>query len=120
GASRPIIRGLGDDRVRVLQNGIGAIDASTASPDHAVTSDGLDAERIEVLRGSAALAYGGNAIGGVVNVLDQSIPTRSIEGVNFDGLAAYSSVDEGTQGAARLGFGAGDVAFNLSASARET
>ena len=120
GASRPIIRGLGDDRVRVLQNGIGAIDASTASPDHAVTSDGLDAERIEVLRGSAALAYGGNAIGGVVNVIDQSIPTRSIDGVNFDGLAGYSSVDEGTQGAARLGFGAGDVAFNLSASARET
>lgn len=120
GASRPIIRGLGDDRVRVLQNGIGAIDASTASPDHAVTSDGLDAERIEVLRGSAALAYGGNAIGGVVNVIDQSIPTRAIEGVNFDGLAAYSTVDEGTQGAARVGFGAGDVAFNLSASARET
>ncbi|HET9230480.1 MAG TPA: TonB-dependent receptor plug domain-containing protein, partial [Vitreimonas sp.] len=88
GASRPIIRGLGEDRVRVLQNGIGAIDASTASPDHAVTSDALDAERIEVLRGAAALAYGGNAIGGVVNVVDQSIPTRAIEGVEFGGLAA--------------------------------
>ncbi|MEM1397818.1 MAG: Plug domain-containing protein, partial [Pseudomonadota bacterium] len=33
-ASRPIIRGLGDDRVRVLDNGIGSIDASVASPDH--------------------------------------------------------------------------------------
>jgi iron complex outermembrane receptor protein len=74
---------LGEDRVRVLQNGIGAIDASTASPDHAVTSDGLDAERIEMLRGAAALAYGGNAIGGVVNVIDQSIPTREIDGVRI-------------------------------------
>ncbi|MEZ5959290.1 MAG: TonB-dependent receptor [Hyphomonadaceae bacterium] len=120
GASRPIIRGLGEDRVRVLQNGIGAIDASTASPDHAVTSDGLDAERIEILRGAAALAYGGNAIGGVVNVIDQSIPTRPIDGVAFDGLAAYSSVDDGAQGAANVGFGAGPFAFRLTAAARDT
>ena len=120
GASRPIIRGLGEDRVRVLQNGIGAIDASTASPDHAVTSDGLDAERIEILRGSAALAYGGNAIGGVVNVIDQSIPTRGIDGVTASGLAAYSSVDEGLHGAANAGFGAGDLAFRLSVSGSDT
>lgn len=120
GASRPIIRGLGEDRVRVLQNGIGAIDASTASPDHAVTSDGLDAERIEVLRGAAALAYGGNAIGGVVNVIDQSLPTRVIEGFAFDGLAGASSVDEGRQGAASLGAGVGGFAFRLNAAVRET
>jgi len=120
GASRPIIRGLGEDRVRVLQNGIGAIDVSTASPDHAVTSEGLDAERIEVLRGAAALAYGGNAVGGVVNVIDQSIPTRAIDGVAFEGLASYSSVDEGRQGAANVGLGAGPLALRLSAAARET
>jgi iron complex outermembrane receptor protein len=120
GASRPIIRGLGEDRVRVLQNGIGAIDASTASPDHAVTSDGLDAERIEILRGAAALAYGGNAIGGVVNVIDQTIPTRAIDGMTFEGLAAYSSVDDGAQGAANVGFGAGPFALRLSAAARDT
>lgn len=120
GASRPIIRGLGEDRVRVLQNGIGAIDASTASPDHAVTSDGLDAERIEVLRGAAALAYGGNAIGGVVNVIDQTIPTRAIDGVSVDALAALSSVDNGAQGTANVGFGAGPFALRLSASARDT
>ncbi|QGZ97115.1 TonB-dependent receptor [Terricaulis silvestris] len=120
GASRPIIRGLGEDRVRVLQNGIGAIDASTASPDHAVTADGLDAERIEILRGAAALAYGGNAIGGVVNVIDQSIPTRAIDGVTFNGLAGYSSVDEGTQANGNLGFGLGDVSILLSAASRDT
>ncbi len=120
GASRPIIRGLGEDRVRVLQNGIGAIDVSTASPDHAVTSEALDADRIEVLRGAAALAYGGNAVGGVVNVIDQSIPTRPIDGAAFQGLAAYSSVDDGRQGAANLGFGDGVFAVRLSAAARVT
>jgi len=120
GASRPIIRGLGEDRVRVLQNGIGAIDASTASPDHAVTADGLDAERIEVLRGAAALAYGGNAIGGVVNVIDQSIPMRAMDGVTFQSLAALSSVDDGRQGAANIGVGVGDVALRASIAARDT
>jgi iron complex outermembrane recepter protein len=119
GASRPIIRGLGEDRVRVLQNGIGAIDASTASPDHAVTADGLDAERIEVLRGAAALAYGGNAIGGVVNVIDQSIPSRANHGLSGGALLSASSVDAGLSGAADLGFGAGPAQLRLSAAARQ-
>ena len=120
GASRPIIRGLGEDRVRILQNGIGAIDASTASPDHAVTSDGLDAERIEVLRGAAALAYGGNAIGGVVNVIDQSIPMRAVDGLRFEGLASYSSVDNGLNGAANARFGAGPLVVDIGAIARDS
>src|SRR5688572_3725552 len=120
GASRPIIRGLGDDRVRVLENGIGAIDASTASPDHAVTADGLDAERIEVLRGAAALAYGGNAVGGVVNVIDQSIPTRAPADVSAEALTSYSSVDDGKQLAGNITGGAGAFAFRLSAATRDT
>lgn len=120
GASRPIIRGLGEDRVRVLENGIGAIDASTASPDHAVTADGLDAERIEVLRGAAALAYGGNAIGGVVNVIDQSIPTYAQDRLSFDGLVGYSSVDEGDQEQGSVAGGAGPFAFRLTGAGRDT
>lgn len=120
GASRPIIRGLGEDRVRVLENGIGAIDASTASPDHAVTADGLDASRIEILRGAAALAYGGNAVGGVVNVIDDSIPMRARNGVHGDALASYSTVNDGRQGALNLGADHDGFAINLSGSARET
>jgi len=120
GASRPIIRGLGEDRVRVLENGIGAIDASTASPDHAVTADGLDASRIEILRGAAALAYGGNAVGGVVNVIDESIPTRLRDAIYGDALASYSTVNEGRQGAINLGADHNGFALHLSGSARET
>ena len=58
GASRPIIRGQGGDRVRVLTNGVGSIDASSASPDHAVAVEPAQAERIEVLRGASLLRYG--------------------------------------------------------------
>jgi iron complex outermembrane receptor protein len=120
GASRPIIRGLGDDRVRFLQNGVGAIDAASVSPDHAATSDGLDAERIEVLRGPAALAYGGNAIGGVVNVIDQSIPTAAPDGaVGGEAYLASTSADEGWQGALAVAGRAGPIVARLSGGIRE-
>ncbi|MDB5456632.1 MAG: TonB-dependent receptor [Caulobacter sp.] len=75
GASRPIIRGMSGPRVLILQNGVGLVDASTLSPDHAVASEPSEASRIEVLRGPSALAYGGSAIGGVVNIFDDRIPT---------------------------------------------
>ncbi|HSL82357.1 MAG TPA: TonB-dependent receptor, partial [Thermoanaerobaculia bacterium] len=74
GAGRPIIRGFGGDRIRVLESGLGSADASSTSPDHAVSSDPMTAERIEVIRGPATLLYGSSAVGGVVNVLNGRIP----------------------------------------------
>ena len=73
-ASRPIIRGFDGDRIRVLFDGIGSIDASSVSPDHETAGDSMGAERIEVLRGPATLLYGTSAIGGVVNIIDGRIP----------------------------------------------
>ncbi|MGE3332844.1 MAG: TonB-dependent receptor [Rhodospirillaceae bacterium] len=75
-ASRPVIRGFDGDRIRILFDGIGAIDASSVSPDHQTAGDALGAERIEVLRGPATLLYGSSAIGGVVNIIDGRIPTE--------------------------------------------
>jgi iron complex outermembrane recepter protein len=80
-ASRPVIRGLDGDRVRILNNSGAALDASSLSYDHAVTADPISIERIEVLRGPGALLYGGNAIGGVVNVIDNRIPADPMPGV---------------------------------------
>ncbi len=74
GASRPVIRGLSGDRIRTLEDGVGSLDVSALSPDHAVSVEPLQAERIEVVRGPATLLYGSSAIGGVVNVLDGRIP----------------------------------------------
>ncbi len=77
-ASRPIIRGLDGDRIRILGNGGATLDASSLSYDHAVTSDPISIERIEVLRGPGALLYGGSAVGGAVNVIDNRIPREPL------------------------------------------
>ena len=91
-ASRPILRGLSGDRIRVLTDGIGSFDVSASSPDHAVAINPLTAERIEVLRGPAALLYGSSAIGGVVNVIDRRIPRAEPEGgYDVNGLIEYGT-----------------------------
>jgi len=112
-ASRPVLRGLQGERVRVLTDGIGSFDVSTTSVDHAVAINPLTAERIEVLRGPAALLYGSSAIGGVVNVIDARIPHRiPDEPVHVEGIATYgSAAQERTLSAkAETSLGAGFVA----------
>lgn len=81
-SSRPVIRGLDGDRIRLLDNGGASADASNLSFDHAVAVDPLVVERIEVLRGPAALLYGGNATGGVVNTIDNRIPRDPLSGMS--------------------------------------
>ncbi|MET0273339.1 MAG: TonB-dependent receptor [Phenylobacterium sp.] len=108
GASRPVIRGLAGPRVMVLTNGIGMIDASGLSPDHQVASDPQEAERIEVLRGPSALAYGGSAIGGVVNIIDERIPSTFEAGLHGRVLGQVSSVDDGREASAAVKVGVGD------------
>jgi len=90
-ASRPIIRGLDGDRIRVLNNSAASADVSALSFDHAVPLDVLSTERIEVLRGPAALQYGGSAVGGVVNVIDNRIPREPLSG-----LSGKAQVQAGT------------------------
>lgn len=91
-ASRPILRGFQGDRIRVLTDGIGSIDVSNTSVDHAVVIDPLLAERVEVLRGPAALLYGSSAVGGVVNVVDRRIPRALPEnGYRVDAIGTYGS-----------------------------
>jgi len=79
-ASRPVIRGFDGDRIRILQNGTGTIDASGTSVDHAVSVDTLTVKRVEVVRGPATLLYGPTALGGVVNVIDGRIPDTRVDG----------------------------------------
>lgn len=92
GASRPVIRGLDGARVSVLSDGSELLDASTVSPDHAVTTEPLLANQIEVLRGPSALLYSPGAMGGVVNVLDNKIPTQAPD----KGLEGSAEVQAGT------------------------
>ncbi len=121
GASRPVIRGLSGPRVQVLTNGIGLIDASSVSPDHAVATDPAEANRIEIIRGPATLVYGGSAIGGVVNVLDDRIPTEIPEsGVSGVVSTQASSVDDGRSAFGRVTVGSGNFAFNVDGVKRKT
>lgn len=101
-ASRPILRGFQGERIRVLTDGIGSIDVSNTSVDHAVVIDPLLAERVEIVRGPSALLYGSSAIGGVVNVIDSRIP-RSIpeNGYRVNAIGGYgSAANERSIGAA--------------------
>jgi len=122
GASRPVLRGFSGDRVRVLQDGIGSIDASNTSADHAVTIDPLTAERIEVLRGPAVLLYGSSAIGGAVNVLDKRVPRRvPDEAAHIDATAALDTAYDLREGGASVDVPvSGSVAFHVDGSYRTT
>ena len=103
GASRPVLRGFGGERVRVLTDGVGALDASGASADHAVAVDPLIADRIEVLRGPAVLLYGSSAIGGAVNIITKRIPPRlPEEPIHIDALAGIDSASDLREGGLSL------------------
>lgn len=101
-ASRPIIRGLEGDRVRVLQNSTSLQDASSASQDHAVAIDPINVEKIEIVRGPGALLYGSNVVGGVVNMVTSRIPEKSPERWTGKAQTQYSSTDNGRNGALSL------------------
>ena len=73
--ARPVIRGMGGDRVLILEDGARVGDVSATHPDHAPAVEAASARRLEVVRGPAALLYGSNALGGVVNVVRDEIPT---------------------------------------------
>lgn len=118
-ASRPVIRGLEGDRIRVLQNGTGVLDASSASPDHAVAVDPGIVERVETVRGPAALLYGSNAVGGVVNLVTTRVPEKVPEKFGAKAESRFSSTDMGRS----LGLGVdtglnGNWAVHADASVR--
>jgi iron complex outermembrane receptor protein len=122
GASRPVIRGLGNDRVRILQNGTSVLDVSNVSPDHAVASDPLTIRSVEVVRGPATLLYGPNTLGGVVNVTDDRIPQERFDGKWPHGKLETSagSADELFSQSGAITWGHGPIVFHLNGFNRET
>ena len=119
-ASRPVIRGLDAERVRIMQNGVGVLDASSLSFDHAVTIDPLVIEQIDVVRGPAALLYGGSAVGGVVNAIDHRIPTESVTGIIGRTEARVGGPDSQNNLAGVVDVGNGKIAIHADAYTRKT
>ncbi len=122
GASRPVLRGFQGPRVRVLTDGIGSLDASNTSVDHAVSIDPLTAQSIEVLRGPAVLLFGGDAIGGAVNVIDKRIP-RAVpeEAFHLDAVGGYGSAADDWSIGGSLDVPLTDsLVFHINGSYRDT
>ncbi|MBI2713767.1 MAG: TonB-dependent receptor [Rhizobiales bacterium] len=120
-SSRPIIRGLDVNRVRIQENGIGANGASDLGEDHFVPVDPNTSDQVEVIRGPATLRFGSQAIGGVVEATNNRIPTMiPSRGISTEFRGGATSVDNGLDGAVLLDAGAGNFAFHADASGRKT
>ena len=119
-ASRPVIRGLDAERVKIMQNGIGILDASSLSFDHAVGIDPLIIEQIDVVRGPAALLYGGSAVGGVVNAIDNRIPTEKLYGIIGRAETRLGGAENTRNGAVVLDVGNGQFAIHGDAYKRKS
>lgn len=118
GASRPIIRGLEGARVKILENGMSVSDVSGLSNDHAVATDGPTARQIEILRGPAALLYGSGAIGGLVNVVNDRIPSILETKPTGEMTARYGSVDQAKNIALSVDGAAGSIGLHVDGSVR--
>jgi iron complex outermembrane recepter protein len=121
GASRPVIRGFDANRVRILEDGIGSFDVADVGPDHGVPIDPLSAQRIEVVRGAATLRYGSQAIGGVVNAINNRVPTQMPSkpfDAEFTGL--YGTNADTRQGSAQVDGKLGDFAIHADGFKRES
>jgi iron complex outermembrane receptor protein len=119
GASRPIIRGLEGPRVKILQNGMSIMDASALSNDHAVGGEAATARQIEILRGPAALLYGSGAIGGVVNIVNDRIPTVLNRQPTGDAEVRFGSVDQTKNTSLSVDGAAGNIGLHVDGNLRD-
>ena len=120
GNARPVVRGLDNDRVLILENGARTGDLSSQSADHGVTLDPASATQIEVVRGPATLLYGSSAIGGVVNLISDEVPTVPVQGLHGAFTGQGATADESGGAAGNLKGGNGKFAFRLNGSAQRT
>lgn len=120
GNARPVVRGLDNDRVLILENGARTGDLSSQSADHGVTLDPATATQIEVVRGPATLLYGSSAIGGVVNLVSDEIVTKPLQGVHGAFTLQGATADENAGIAGNLSGGNGKIAYRVNGSAQRT
>ena len=120
GNQRPVIRGLDNDRVLILENGIRTGDLSSQSADHGVNLDPATAGSIEVVRGPATLLYGSSAIGGVVNLVSEEIPTKPVNDVHGSMTVQGATADENGGIAGDVSVGNGRFAVRFNGSAQRT
>src|SRR5690606_17628611 len=119
GASRPIIRGLEGARVKVLHNGMGVADVSSLSNDHAVGVGGPGTRQVAILRGPAALLYGSGAIGGLVNVVNERIPTVLEPELTGTAELRHGSADRSGVASVSVDGSAGSMGLHVDGSVQD-
>lgn len=92
GESKPVIRGLGFNRVLVAENGI-KHEGQQWGDDHGLEIDQYAIDQAEVIKGPASLTYGSDAIGGVINLKSNTMPLKKFAGqVNLFGRTNNESI----------------------------
>ncbi|MEW9798410.1 TonB-dependent receptor [Alteromonas sp. CYL-A6] len=119
-SSSPVIRGNDGPRVMIVQNSLDVSDVSRIGPDHNVTGNTSSATQVEVLRGPATLQYGSGAIGGVVNIVDNRIPSQLSDGLEGEADINYSTVNNGKYARGELNGSSGNIAWHLDGFSRNT
>jgi iron complex outermembrane receptor protein len=116
--SRPVIRGLGDERVIILQDGLSSGDVSDQSADHAVSVDPISSSEIQIAKGAAALEYGANAVGGIVNVVNNLISPTQPKSITGSATLGGQSVNRGGSLAADFSLPVRDFVINTNLNGR--
>lgn len=117
--ARPVLRGMGGDRVLILEDGLRTGDLSSTSMDHAVAVDPLTTQRVEVVRGPMSLLYGSSALGGVVNLIRGEVPTTTLDHAHGAVSAQVSSVNRGTTVGGHVEAPLGHFAWRAEGSVRQ-
>ena len=117
---RPVIRGMDNNRIHLLNNGMEINDVSAMSGDHNVPIDTLSAEQIEVIRGPASIIYGGGATGGVINIIDTRIHPEFIEGLFGKYDVGYGGANNESSGSALIDYGVNNFMFHIDGYKRDS
>jgi iron complex outermembrane recepter protein len=112
---RPVLRGLGDNEVLVLENGLRMGDVATYDPAHATPIDAMGIAEVDVVRGPATVLYGPNTIGGLVNVITNFVPTASDHPISGTVALEGNTVSGGVSGYTNTVVSGGGSAFRISA-----
>ena len=118
-SARPVLRGLSDAKVRIQENGVGSVDVSDIAQDHGVPLDPLALQKTEIFRGPGALRFGSQAVGGIVDVTNNRIPTAApVGGMAAELRSAVTSGDSGWESGLLLDAGAGNAAVHADVYSR--
>lgn len=116
--ARPVMRGMGGDRLLIVEDGERVGDLSANSADHAVAIEPMTTERIEVIRGPASLKFGSNSLGGVINVVRNYIPTDKPHRLTLTASLQGETVNQGLSGGMSLEAPLGTLGMHVDVSHR--